>query len=62
MLEESEWPVLGDDWAAASLALELMQTRARCHHDRWMAVRCPECAVEVAASMGLVARNRAPEG
>jgi len=33
-----------------------MQTRARCHHDRWLAVRCPECAAEVATTLGLSAR------
>jgi len=33
-----------------------MQARARRHHDRWLAVCCPECAAEVAKALGTSAR------
>ena len=56
-LAESEWPVLGNDWASASEALEVMHAQARCHHDRWLAARCPECTAEVATTLGLSART-----
>jgi hypothetical protein len=52
VLTESEWPVLGNDGAAASEALELVQTQARRPNYRWLTVRCPECAAEVARSLG----------
>jgi len=50
------WPTVGTDWASISEALEVMQTRARRHHDRWLAVRCPECPAEVATTLGKSAR------
>ena len=60
-LRESEWPVLGDDWAAASEALEILRARARCRHGRSLAARCAECAAEVAETLARQARAGAAE-
>ena len=51
-LAESEWPVLGDDWASAYEALEILTVRARCHHGRALAARCAASAGEVAQTLG----------